>query len=609
MSTLVCASCKGKGVSHKCGGCMLPAYCSEKCAQTHWTQTHERECIGAGPFDMFALPTMGKEYFFEQIKYMKFKDLGWAIGIAKPEAQDKILGWLSEYDPNILQKIMLVTAMVAELLPFFKKLIADYNKYRPWSNMSARNAKYAMAKTTIKYCNITAFKWLLENSHVTIDDAMLIEIINKWPDCATKGAGSIEFVIKEFTKGHNPQHRIMEFFEKNKLAAKILANFFEQVIYYGIKEDYVIKAGLSYYGIKENDYRYLNRHIEIAGVVALSKVYEEYKPFYRLLRQFQYNGFKIIDHLLKNVPSFTWPWYFVDLIMKYSHFKGEMFEVDDIWNNAWEKFVQNKTEALLHLLFKLLHCDILRTNVSIILLWKILIYDAHTLWSDHGDLDTLSHPLFTETYGLINYKIQQPSELEKLVRYVSTVELRPIYIEVLCEIISKPNCSKMVKQIIDWFLPREHKLRNILQLPKIVNRNPTEFDVIDPPPKTYSIDMLRATLISYYTYELLETQEDKTFIVDFGDDDGNVLCSVTEGSSHMRVTVVPYYSSWFSWSKTEEEETLTAIAEYATEAYGLFVIEQLLIKGYKYMNLQIIDKKTKEQHLHEKSESIKRKVF
>lgn len=66
MFAIVCASCKGKGVSHKCGGCMVPAYCSEKCAQTHWTQTHERECIGAGPFDMFALPTMGKEYFLNK---------------------------------------------------------------------------------------------------------------------------------------------------------------------------------------------------------------------------------------------------------------------------------------------------------------------------------------------------------------------------------------------------------------------------------------------------------------------------------------------------------------------------------------------------------------
>lgn len=526
---------------------------------------------------------------------MKIKELGWAIGIAKPEAQDKILGWLSDYDPNMLQKIMLLTARDAGLLPFFKKLIVNYDKYRSWYKiMSADKAKYSMGQITLKHCNITAFKWLLENSHVTIDDAMLIEIIKKWPECATKGAGSIEFVLKEFTKGHNPQHRIMEFFEENKLETKILANFFEQVIYYGIKEDYVIKAGLSYYGIKENDYR----HIEIAKVVSLSKTYVEYKPFYRLLRQFQYNGFKIIDHLLKNVPSFTWPFYFVDLIMKYSHFKGEMFEIDDIWNNVWENFVQNKTGA--YLLSRLLSHVLFRTNISIILLWKMVIYFTITdmsLFSEDNDIN-ITIGLSLKADDLINTKIQQPGELEKLVRYAGTVELRPMYIELLCDIISKGNCSKMVKQIIDWFLPREHKLRDILRLPKIVNRNPTEFDVIDPPPKNYSVDTLRATLISYYTYELLETQEGKTYQVDFSKD-GDVMCNVLEGSSKLRVRLVPNYSP---------PDDMVDLIEESANLYGIFVIEKLLQRGYKFTGLYIIDENY-DKTLHEKSESIKRKVF
>jgi hypothetical protein len=548
---------------------------------------------------MFALPMMGKDYFFQTIEYMGTKELCWAIGIAKPEAQDKILRWLSENKPDLLQKIILLTATDVELLPFFKKLITDFEKYRVWLGRSTRQNKYITGRMTIRHCNITAFRWLLENSHITIDDAMLIEIIKKWPECATKGAGSIEFVLKEFTKGHNPQHRIMEFFEENKLETSVIANFFEQVIYYGIKEDYVIKAGLSYYGIKENDYRYLNRHIEIAKVVSLSKTYVEYKPFYRLLRQFQYNGFKIIDHLLKNVPSFTWPSYFVDLIMKYSHFKGEMFEIDDIWNNVWENFVQNKTGEFL--LTALIRHHLFRTNISIILLWKMLIHtDTHKPKSLGGldDLGELPFKFFFEIDVEINMKIQQPGELEKLVRYAGTVELRPMYIELLCDIISKGNCSKMVKQIIDWFLPREHKLRDILRLPKIVNRNPTEFDVIDPPPKNYSIHMLRATLISYYTYELLETQEDKTYQVDFSKD-GDVMWNVLEGSSKLRVRLVPNYSP---------PDSMVDLIEESANLYGVFVIEKLLQRGYKFTGLYIIDEKY-DKTLHEKSESIKRKVF
>lgn len=562
---------------------MVPAYCSEKCAQTHWTQTHERECIGAGPFDMFALPRMGKEYFFEQIKYMNVKALGWAIGIAKPEAQDKILGWLAGYNRNLLQKIMLLTAMDVELLPFFKKLIINYDKYRPWSNMSARNAKYTMGETTIKYCNITAFKWLLENSYLVVDDAMLIKIIKKWPECATNGAGSIDFVMKEFTKGQDPEARILKFFNENKLEIDVLGNFFEQMIYYGIKEDYISKADLVYYGIDEKD---LNRNVEISKIIYLSKSYEEFKKFYKL--PFQYDGFKIIDHLIKNAPSFTWPSYFVDLIMKYSHFKEEAFEFDDMWNNVWEHFVKYKRSK--YLLQELLNWDIFRANVSIILLWKMVIHFETTNTSLSGFSATIDE--------LINTKIQQPGELEKLVRYASTVELRPIYIELLCDIVSKGNCSKMVKQIIDWFLPREHKLRDILRLPKIVNRNPTEFDVINPPPKNYSVDTLRATLISYYTYELLETQEGKTYQVDFSKDD-DVMWNVLEGSSKLRVRLVPNYSP---------PDDMVDLIEESANLYGIFVIEKLLQRGYKFTGLYIIDENY-DKTLHEKSESIKRKVF
>jgi hypothetical protein len=566
---------------------MVPAYCSEQCAQKHWKQSHERECIGAGPFDMFALPTMGKEYFFEQTKYMTIKELCWAIAIAKPEAQDKILGWLSGYDDVLLRKIILLTATDVELLPFFKKLITDYDKYRPWSSagVSRRNVTYTIAKFAIKYCNVTAFKWLLENSHVIVDDAMLIDIIKKWPECAKNGAGSIEFVVKDYTKGHDPKAHIMKFLAKNNLETVVFVYFLEQMIYYGIKEDYL----------------YDMVPFIAAEVTLLLKSYQECKKIYKL--PYGYNGFKIIDYLLKNASCFQvysfWPDYFVDLIMKYSHFKGEAFEIDDTWNNVWEHFVKHKTGG--YLLERLLLHDLFRTNVSTIFLWKILIHIQNTGMSlsiMEDDEMGLSFRFAIRVDELINTKIQQPNELEKLVRYAASVELRPAYIELLCGIVSKANCSKMIQKIIDWFLPREHKLRNILQLPKIVNRNMTEFDVMDPPPRKYSVDTLRATLISFYTYELLETQEGKTYQVDFSKDD-EVMWNVLEGSSNLRVRLVPNYSP---------PDNMVDLIEESADLYGIFVIEKLLQRGYKFTGLYIIDENY-DKTLHQKSESIKRKVY
>lgn len=100
MSFVEC-SCCGKSASKKCGRCSQTTYCSKKCQEMHWNISHQYQCIGEGPFDIFAQSTMvDRSLFWKMADNMTTAMLARAIAYAEESAQDKVIRYILDEGPQ-----------------------------------------------------------------------------------------------------------------------------------------------------------------------------------------------------------------------------------------------------------------------------------------------------------------------------------------------------------------------------------------------------------------------------------------------------------------------------------------------------------------------------
>ena len=87
--SLVCEHCDSSSFLSYCGGCLEAAYCSEKCADANWRETHAFECIGLKGFGDDIVGLKGSE-----------NDLEFRISLGQANRLKTILNLVEDIGPD-----------------------------------------------------------------------------------------------------------------------------------------------------------------------------------------------------------------------------------------------------------------------------------------------------------------------------------------------------------------------------------------------------------------------------------------------------------------------------------------------------------------------------
>lgn len=431
--------------------------------------------------------------------------------------------------------------------------------------LEEKNYDRKAAVTALDSCDVDTFKWIIENNYVSVDDYLLIDIIKQWPNCAKQSAISPEFVYKNFTDNvEDSEAHMIRFMRNNSHMVKDLV---EQLIYYQIWRVYTPNLKRQWLDTSVRMKRFRNLVNKIDGDAHLAFLLKKN------------NAFRLMEYCIeKNDAELT------GLVCKYGYFRGEIYDFEDIWNRAWEAFTDN--EHNIEILSELFQDDRFVATVSTILLWKMLIFGISYV------------SVRDKAREMLGVRLKRNREFEKVLHSI-LVELKVSHIEILCDVVDETHCSRMIKRMISWWLPRGHKLKKLLK-----NR------------QKFSINTLRATLISFYSYKL--TTEGIWYEIRFGKPGTS---NFIRDAPDFKLFAAPKHKLSTDgkaiYSKTRfivlptsaPSDELIYIVTKSNEVYGLLIVEEILDMGYKFMGLYEIDRNTYKKHIHNRSESIKQNFY